>query len=208
MTAPIALEDVERAVSILKRGGVIAMPTDTLYALVATGRDSGAVERVFQIKGRGDNKPLPLFVKDVDMAERAGILNDDARRLASRFWPGPLTIVVPVREGFESLALAGGDTVALRVPDSEVALSVIVGVDEPLTATSANLSGGPDPVSADDVRHQLGDAVDFVIDGGPCPVAVSSTIVDCTRPEHSILRAGAVSEMEIIRTVLGPAKEA
>lgn len=208
MTSPIALQDVERAVSILQKGGVIAMPTDTLYALAAAASDSSAVDQVFAIKGREADKPLPLFVSDLAMAERIGVFNDDARRLAKRFWPGPLTIVVPRRDGFVSDALAGGDTVALRVPDHGVARAVIEGVGDALTATSANLSGGPDPVTAAEVKRQLADAVDFVIDGGACPVGVSSTVVDCTRLEPSILRRGAIGETDVLRAVLGPASEA
>jgi len=192
MTAPAAL-DVEKAVSVLREGGVIALPTDTLYALAASALDAGAVERVYAIKGREGGKPLPLFVSGLEMAERYARLNAMARALAERFWPGALTLVLAKRDGFESEALAGGDTVALRAPADETALAVLHGLDAPITATSANRSGGPDPVSADDVRAQLGDAVDMVLDAGPCVVGVSSTIVDCTRPEPVILRRGAIS---------------
>jgi L-threonylcarbamoyladenylate synthase len=201
MTAPVAL-DVARAVSVLRGGGVIALPTDTLYALTVVARDAGAVERVYAIKGREDGKPLPLFVSGLEMAEGIASLNPTARSLAKRFWPGALTIVVKKKPDFNSEALAGGDTVALRVPAHDLARAVIEALDEPVTATSANRSGGPDPVSAEDVQRQLGDEVDLILDAGPCAVGVSSTIVDCTHLEPSILRLGAISEAAILRAAL------
>ncbi|MPZ48675.1 MAG: threonylcarbamoyl-AMP synthase [Dehalococcoidia bacterium] len=203
MTIPATSENVEKAVAALQNGGVIAMPTDTLYALVSDARDANAVRRVYAIKGREDGKPLPLFVADLAMARRFAELNDTARRLAQRFWPGALTIVVNKAPSFDSEALAGGATVALRVPDYHLTLAVVSSLDGPITATSANRSGGADPASADEVRRQLGDEVDLIIDGGVCPVGVSSTIVDCTGAEPRILRLGALSEASIIAALTG-----
>ena len=201
MTAPATL-DVEKAVSVLREGGVIAIPTDTLYALAASALDVGAVERVYAIKGREGGKPLPLFVSGLEMAECYAHFNARARALARRFWPGALTLVLVKRDGFESAALAGGDTVGLRVPAHATALAVLHGLNTPITATSANRSGGPDPLSADDVRGQLGDEVDMVLDAGACAIGVSSTIVDCKRLEPVVLRLGAISEAAILRAVL------
>jgi L-threonylcarbamoyladenylate synthase len=193
MKKPVALDDVEAAVGILRNGGVIAMPTDTLYALTAVASDATAVKRVYAIKGREGGKALPLFVADPEMAETAGVFNPGARCLARRFWPGPLTIVVPRRGDFHSDALAGLDTVALRQPNSEIAQSIIEGVGDPVTGTSANRSGGRDPVSPAEVRRQLGHEIDLLVDGGNCAVGVSSTIVDCTSEPPRILREGAIS---------------
>jgi len=193
MTTSAALDQVAKAVAVLKNGGVIAMPTDTLYALTAAADDASAVRRVFAIKGREQGRPLPLFVSGVAMAERIAVFNDTARRLAGRFWPGPLTLVVPKREDYDSEALAGSQTAGLRVPDNAVARAVVELLDGPVTGTSANLSGGPDPVSADEVRRQLGDRVDLILDAGPCELGVASTIVDCTGPEPVILRQGAIA---------------
>src|SRR5690606_12916662 len=137
-----------------------------------------AVRRVFDVKGRGGGRPLPLFVSDVEMAERFGLFNNMTRRLAARFWPGQLTLVVNKQPDFQSEALAGGDTVGLRIPDNEIALAVIAGVGDALTGTSANLSGGPDPVSAEEVARQIGDRLDFILDAGPAPIGVASTIID------------------------------
>jgi L-threonylcarbamoyladenylate synthase len=194
MTSPA---DVEAAVNVLKAGGVIAMPTDTLYALSANAQNAEAVRRVYEIKVREQGKPLPLFVSGLEMAESFGVLNDAARALMRHFWPGALTVVIEKQPGFESDALAGGSTVALRQPDNAVALAVLGGVGRPLTATSANRSGDADPVSADEVRRQLEGAIDLVIDTGPCAVGVSSTIVDCSGPELRILRQGAIPANEI-----------
>jgi L-threonylcarbamoyladenylate synthase len=197
VTTPVTVADVDKAVAALRDGGVIGLPTDTLYALTAVASDESAVRRVFQIKGREPDKPLPLFVSGLTMAERIAVFNDLARLLAERFWPGALTIVLPKQPAFDSLALAGESTVALRVPDHPIALAVIEAAGQPVTATSANLSGGPDPITADEVRRQLGDTVDFVLDAGPCAVAVASTIVDCSRAEPVIIRAGAIDEVAI-----------
>ena len=202
MTAP-GQDEIEKAVSVLRDGGVIAMPTDTLYALTVRARDAAAVRRVFEIKGRNDGKPMPLFVSDLDMARRFGEFSDMAARLAERFWPGALTVVVRRAPGFESEALAGGDTVALRAPDNAIALAVIAGAGEPVTGTSANLSGGPDPVSADEVRRQIGDKLDVLLDAGPAVSGVASTIVDCTGDAPVILREGALSRAEIFDALKG-----
>jgi L-threonylcarbamoyladenylate synthase len=197
MTTSAALGRVAEAVAVLKNGGVIAMPTDTLYALTAAADDASAVRRVFAIKGREQGRPLPLFVSGLEMAQRIAVLNAPARKLASRFWPGQLTIVVPKREEYDSEALAGSETAGLRVPDNEVARAVVEALDAPVTGTSANLSGGPDPVSADEVRRQLGDRVDIILDAGPCEYGVASTIVDCTAPEPVILRQGAITADQV-----------
>ena len=190
--------DLEAAVDCLRGGGVIALPTDTLYALACDARDAAAVRRVYRIKGREDGKPLPLFVSDLDVAGRYAVLNDTARRFAARFWPGALTIVCKKQPDFESEALAGGETVALRVPDHPLALEVLRGLGGPITGTSANRSGGPDPDTAEEVRRQLGDEVDLVVDAGACPGGVSSTIVDCTGEAVRILRHGAIPEDEVL----------
>jgi L-threonylcarbamoyladenylate synthase len=169
-----------------------------LYALTAAADDTSAVRRVFAIKGREEGRPLPLFVSGVEMAQRIAVLNAPARMLASRFWPGQLTVVVPKREHYDSEALAGSLTVGLRVPDNAVAQAVIEGLGAPVTGTSANISGGPDPVSADEVRHQLGERVDLIIDAGPCVHGIASTVVDCTGAVPVILRQGAVAAEQIL----------
>jgi L-threonylcarbamoyladenylate synthase len=168
-----------------------------LYALAARALDREAVLRVFDMKGREPGKPLPLFVADLAMAERYAVIDARARRLAERFWPGALTMVFAKRASFDSEALSGGGTVALRVPAHDIAREVIAGLGEPITATSANLSGGREPDTAEEVRRQLGDRLDLVLDAGPCAIGVSSTIVDCSTPELRVLRYGAIAETDV-----------
>jgi L-threonylcarbamoyladenylate synthase len=196
--APQIAERIEFAAGALRRGGVVSFPTDTLYALGADALNDAAVARVFAIKARPLSNPLPLFVSDAAMAGQLAVLTPPAVRLVERFWPGALTVVIEKRDDFESLALAGGATVALRAPDHPVALDLIRRLQRPLTATSANLSGGIDPDSAGEVRRQLGHAVDYIIDAGPCPIGMPSTIVDCTSaPDIRIVRPGAIAESEV-----------
>jgi len=202
------LTNIEAAAAVLRSGGLVALPTDTLYALSALASDAMAVQRVFDLKGREAAKALPLFVSGAAMAERIAVLDGRARRLAARFWPGQLTIVVRKLPSFDSLALGGGETVALRSPDHPLALELLRALGEPITATSANRSGRPDPVTAADVSHQLGDAVDLIIDGGACRGGVSSTIVDCSGTEVVVLRAGAVAEAAVRAALAEPASAA
>jgi L-threonylcarbamoyladenylate synthase len=192
------------AVEKLKEGGVVAFPTDTLYALAADATNPAAVERIFDIKGREGGKPLPVFVSGVEMAARYASLTSEADALARRYWPGALTLVLRRLPDFESAALAGGETVALRAPDHPVALAILLGAGRPLTGTSANAAGGPDPVTAADVIDALGDRVDLVLDGGACPQGRPSTIVDCTQSPPRVLREGAISPAEIAAALGAP----
>ena len=192
------LNQIEKAVSVLRSGGVIAMPTDTLYALSGAARDAAAVARVFEIKGREPGKPLLLLVSGPEMAEQIGVFNESARRLAAGFWPGQLTLVLPKQPAFESEALSGGSTVGLRVPDNDIARAVIAGAGDALTGTSANLSGGRDPVSAEEVMRQLDGRVDLILDAGPAAHGIASTIVDCTGAKPVILREGVISKERIL----------
>jgi L-threonylcarbamoyladenylate synthase len=192
------------AVEKLKEGGVVAFPTDTLYALAADATNPAAVERIFEIKGREGGKPLPVFVSGAEMAARYASLTSEAEALARRYWPGALTLVLRRLPQFESAALAGGETVALRAPDHPVALAILLGAGRPLTGTSANAAGGPDPVTASDVVDALGDRVDVVLDGGACPQGRPSTIVDCTQSPPKVLREGAISAAELATALEAP----
>jgi len=186
---------------VLRDGGVIALPTDTLYALSCNARDDAAVQRVYKIKTREQGKPLPIFVPDLALAEDIAVFTPSARQLANRFWPGQITIVLQRRPGFDSDALAGGDTVALRVPDHDLARAVVEALDAPVTATSANRSSGRDPVSPEEVLRQLDGEVDFLLDAGPCPVGFASTVVDCTGPELHVTRQGALTEHSLLNAL-------
>lgn len=192
-----------RAVDVLRDGGVAAMPTDTVFGLIAVAADDGAVRRVFEIKGRPLDQPLPLFVGSIEQAELIGDMPNAARRLAETSWPGALTIVVPKKAAYRTLASAGADTVGLRLPD-DPALREIAAQLGPLTATSANRSGEPECRTAADVRAQLGDAVDVIVDAPVRADARPSTVVDCTEPARTrILREGAIERDAIAHALAG-----
>jgi len=176
----------------------VAYPTDTLYGLGAVVTNDGAVRRLFQAKKRTMQKPLPILVGSLEEARWVADMELAlALRLASRFWPGSLTLVLPRAVGFHSLALAGGETVAIRVPNHAVPLGLIRAVGQPLTGTSANISGGEAPLTAQAVADQLGDRIDIIIDGGRCPGGVESTVVDLTSDVPQLVREGAISRAEI-----------
>ena len=190
---PAHLEQaVEEAVAWLRRGGVVAYPTDTLYGLGADVFSPRAVARVFQVKGRPEGMALPVLLADpADLEGVAAQVPEAARRLARRLWPGPLTLVVRRHPRVPAAVTGGRDTVAVRVPDHPVPRALCRRLGSPITGTSANRSGGPDPVTAEDVRRQLGDVVDYIIDGGPAPAGRPSTIVDVSGAAPRVLRLGA-----------------
>ena len=190
---------VARAVLVLRNGGLVAFPTDTLYALGADASSPQAIRRVFAAKGRSLTSPIPLLVADLTMATRlAGELPEAAVRLAERYWPGPLTLVVPAPRTICTLLTAGTGRIGLRVPDAAVALALIRHFGGPVTGTSANRSGGRDPLDAQEVLRQLGDQVDLVLDGGPLAGKSPSTVVDVTMSPPVVARQGPVRQEEIL----------
>jgi L-threonylcarbamoyladenylate synthase len=193
---------LELAVRLLRAGELVAYPTDTVYGLGAAVSDEGAVRRLFSVKGRPPSKGVPLLVADSLMAEWVGEMTPLAHTLAAKFWPGALTIVVPKKAGFFSLALGGQQTVALRVPAHDVPRDISKMLGEPITGTSANRSGARPPVSAAEVAFQLGEMVAIVIDGGRTPGNVESTVIDVTGEMPKILRKGVVTKEELEK-VLG-----
>jgi L-threonylcarbamoyladenylate synthase len=196
-------EQYRRAIDVLLQGGVAAMPTDTVYGLIAVAADDGAVRRVYEIKGRPHDQPLPLFVESIAQAELIGDLPESARRLAEKFWPGPLTIVVHGKSAYRTLAAAGADTVGLRVPD-DPALREIAAQLGPLTATSANRSGEQECRSAAEVQAQIGDTVDVIVDAPLRAGERPSTVVDCTQSgKVRIVREGALGRAAIAEVLAG-----
>jgi L-threonylcarbamoyladenylate synthase len=194
---------IARATELLRGGGLVAFPTDTLYALGADASNRRAVARVFAVKGRGREHPVPLLVGDLAMATRlAGDLSGPAIRLATHYWPGALTLLLPARRGLPRELTAGTGRIGLRVPDSPIALALIRRLDGPITGTSANRSAGPDPRDAAEVLRQLGDRLDLVLDGGAIGRGAASTVVDVTVTPPAVLRRGRISEEEIL-TLLG-----
>lgn len=194
----------DRAARVLAGGGLLVMPTDTVYGLAAALECPCALEAIFEAKGRPRDLPLPVLVAspaDADrMADRP--LSGSARELCRRFWPGALTVIVRAADRVPAIVTAGSGTVGLRMPDSEIALAIIAAAGGALAVTSANLSGEE---SARDVAHlppELLAHVALVVDGGQCPHGVPSTVVDLTGPEPVVLREGAIAP-EMIREALG-----
>ncbi len=186
------------AVDSLRRGKLVAFPTDTLYALGADATNDDAVRRLYEAKRRPLDAPLPILVADITQArELTEGVPDLALTLARRFWPGPLTLVLRRADAFHSLALAGGDTIALRAPDHPAPLALIGLLERPITGTSANRSAEPPPRTAAEVAAQLGDEVDIIIDAGPAPIGVESTVLDLTATPPRILRPGAISREQL-----------
>ena len=190
-------EQVERGVAILRRGGVVAFPTDTVYGLGVSAHNEPAVKRLYRLKQRPEARPLPVLVADmVQMAEVAGILPPVARKLADSFLPGALTLVLP-RSARVPDVITGGKTVAVRIPAHPVAIALIRGLGSPIVGTSANLSGRPSALTAEEVYSQFGDRLGLVIDGGRCPGGRESTIVDVTGAKPRVLREGAISRQQL-----------
>jgi L-threonylcarbamoyladenylate synthase len=193
-------KQVEKGIAILRQGGIVAYPTDTLYGLGASMTSHQAVERIYRVKRRRPDMALPLLVANVSQVEElTDVLPEIASKLISRFLPGALTIVLPASPSVPEIITAGGRTVAVRIPAHPVPLALIEGIGAPLVGTSANVSGRPSPLTAVEVYDQLDSEVDLIIDDGePCP-GTASTIVDVTGKVPVILREGAISREEIER---------
>jgi len=188
------------AVAVLKGGGVVAYPSDTVYGLGAAASDEAVVQRVFAVKDRGSEKALSLLLADVvDLAPLCAEVPLAARVLAQRYWPGPLTLVLRRSPAYHSAALGGGDTVAVRVPNHPFLRDLIRALGEPITGTSANRSGRPACRSAEDVEQELGDAVDLIVDGGPSREGSESTVVSLTGSLLLVLREGAIPRADVER---------
>ena len=205
MTSQIDTTSIESAVAVLRRGGLVAYPTDTLYGLGADALNEAAVERVFEAKGRPQGMPLPLLIgerEQLSMVVEA--VPEAAWKFAEAFWPGGLTLVLPVGPDVPALITARGWKVAIRLPDHSIPRELARQLGRPITGTSANRSGGPEQTTADEVRRQLGEAVDTVLEGGPKPAGRSSTVVDVTGELPRVLRQGSVSLDELQRVYGGP----
>jgi L-threonylcarbamoyladenylate synthase len=188
---------LEQILSFLHAGGVIAFPTDTAYGLGADPFNQEAVRRIFAIKGRSETKPILLLVNSMEMASRIATLSDRALAVAERFWPGPLTMILPARENVPSLVTAGTGTVGVRWADAPFAQRLLAAFDRPITATSANSAGMPSAVTVAEVRVQLGDSIDLIIDGGTLPARGGSTLLDLTEIPARLLREGPIAGADL-----------
>jgi len=189
---------IQEAAGCIRRGGLVAVPTDTLYGLAVDPFNAAAVGRVFAVKGRDAGEALPLIAADArQVIAHLGGLPEAGRRLADRFWPGPLTLVVGAPRMLARAVTGGTGTVGVRVPAHDVARAICAACDHPITATSANISGSPASADPDVVERTLGDRLDLLIDTGPTPGGAPSTIVDVTAPTPRLIRAGAIRWAEI-----------
>jgi L-threonylcarbamoyladenylate synthase len=189
---------LDEAVRAIRRGGVIAMPTDTLYGLAVDPFQAEAVARIFAVKGRMAERALPLVAADVDQVRtRIGTLPPLAERLASRFWPGPLTLLLAAPDALAPAVSGGTAQVGVRVPAHAVARALCRACGCPLTATSANISGAAPSASPDDIARTLGDRIDVLVDAGMTSGGLPSTIVDATGAAPVLVRAGAIPWDEI-----------
>lgn len=191
--------ETEQGIEILRGGGVIAFPTDTVYGLGADAFNATAVARIYEIKGRPTERQFPLLIADMaSLAVLADAPPEIASYLAERFWPGGLTLVLPGRDSLPA-HLARGPGIAVRIPDHSLCLALIRGLGNPIVGTSANISGAPPALTASEIRQQLGGKIDLVIDGGRCASERESTVVDVTHQMPMILREGIIPSFEIDR---------
>jgi L-threonylcarbamoyladenylate synthase len=197
--------DVEAAVGALRRGELVLLPTETVYGLACDAGNAHAVARVFAAKGRPRFNPLIAHVTGLEAAETLAALDERGRRLAQAFWPGPLTLVAPIRDeaAVSDLARAGLDTVAVRAPDHPLAQAVLAGFGGPVAAPSANRSGRPSPTTFADAVEETGASAAVRLDGGPCRVGLESTVVGCFGPDLVLLRPGGITRAQI-EAVAGP----
>lgn len=189
------IEIIKKATDILKLGGIVVYPTETLYGIGANILDTQALYRVFEIKGRDFTKPISMAFRNLDQAKKFVDVTPSAEKLAKKFLPGPLTLILPAK--FTMDEALGGSNIGIRIPDHPVAQMLLEQVKFPLSATSANLSGGKNPVEAKDAAEQIGDSIDLILDAGKCKYAGPSTVLDATSGEIRIVRKGVIKKEEL-----------
>jgi L-threonylcarbamoyladenylate synthase len=200
---PATEEWIDVAAEVINSGGLVAFPTETVYGLGANAHNSGAVAKIFDAKGRPSTNPIIVHVGSVDqLRDLCETVPDAAYKLAKRFWPGPMTLVLPKSETVPGIVTAGGSTVGVRVPNHPVALALIKAAGVPIAAPSANRSEEVSPTTAQHVADSLGDAIDLILDGGPCEVGIESTVLDLSSDAPKILRPGSITAAQI-EAVLG-----
>jgi L-threonylcarbamoyladenylate synthase len=201
-------QEIEKAVEILRKGGLVAFPTETVYGLGADASNPAALRKIFAVKGRPADHPVIVHIAGMsELKHWAAHVPRAAWLLAEKFWPGPLTMVLKRAARVSDLITGGQDTVALRVPSHPVARQLLKAFGGAIAAPSANRFGRLSPTTAQHVREDLGDAVDLVLDGGPCDIGIESTIIDLTRETPAVLRPGRISAQQIEYALLAPLGE-
>lgn len=194
---------IEMAAEVIRKGGLVAFPTETVYGLGADALNPKAVKKVFEVKGRPADDPVIVHIADKkELRKLAEEIPEEAERLMERFWPGPLTIIFKKTKRVPKVTTGGLETVAVRMPDNPIALSLIKKSGKPIAAPSANLFGKPSPTSAKHVMKDLGERVDLILDGGSTRIGVESTVIDTTSSPPVLLRPGGVT-LEELREVVG-----
>ena len=194
--------DLSFAVEVILRGGLVAVPTETVYGLAGNGLDAKAVAKIYEAKGRPSIKPLNLLVPNLGLVETVcAKIPESACLLAEAFWPGPLTMVLPHNGAVPDIVTAGGDTIGVRCPDHPLTLELLRLAAVPVAAPSANISDMPSPKSADEVLAYFDGLIECVIDGGLCALGFESTIISLVSKPYKILRQGALAEEEIRRVI-------
>lgn len=202
----VTQEIIKEAAALIRKGGLVAFPTETVYGLGADALNPLAVVRIFEVKNRPRFDPLIVHIADFSSLEKlCSSVDERARKLMEKFWPGPLTLVLPKTEVVPDIVTAGFPTVAIRMPAHPVALRLIEEAGTPIAAPSANPFGYLSPTTAEHVREQLGKKVDLILDGGKCSIGVESTVVELTGKEPLVLRPGGLS-IEEIEKVIGQVK--
>ncbi|HEV3215075.1 MAG TPA: L-threonylcarbamoyladenylate synthase [Vicinamibacterales bacterium] len=193
-------DELMPAVRAIQRGGIVAFPTDTFYGLAVDPRSSAAVRKIFEVKHRPADQPIPLIAESLSqVAARVGTLTPLAERLASKYWPGPLTLIIVASSELCAEVTRGTGTAAVRVPDHRVARALAGAVGHAMTSTSANLSGFAPLSSPDEVAASLGDAIDVLVDAGSAPGGMASTIINATGTDPILVRAGAVPWERVLK---------
>ncbi len=198
-------QDIEKAGEILANGGLVGIPTETVYGLAADALNGNAVAKIFEAKGRPMDNPLIVHIKDIKDINKFGLVKEfpkKAKLLAESFWPGPLTIIMPKGDCIPNEVSAGLDTVAIRFPEHQIARRIIEVANTPLAAPSANLSGSPSPTTAKHVFNDLNGKIDAVLDGGRCRVGLESTVITLATPVPKLLRPGGIT-LEEMKEVIG-----
>lgn len=193
------------AASLIAHGKVIVIPTETVYGLVADATNSGAIDKIYQIKGRPKDMALQALVSNIEEAEKLGVFDQKFRKVAEKYWPGPLTAIVRQKPGNEiaNLVAPGKDTIGIRIPNHKIVLKLIQLTGKPLASTSANKSGEKGAVTASEAYRALKDDVELILDGGKSEFALASTVIDFSNDEIKMLRLGSISEAEIRMTYEG-----
>lgn len=196
-------KDIQRSADILRKGGLVGIPTETVYGLGANGLDQAAVSRIFEAKGRPQDNPLILHIPKAAWLERyCRDIPQCAYALAEKFWPGPMTMILPRKDLVPDAVTAGLDTVGMRCPAHSVCRAIIALADVPVAAPSGNTSGRPSPTTAQHMLEDMDGKIDAIVDGGPCTVGVESTIIDLTCDPPRLLRPGGIT-LEQLKSVLG-----